>query len=189
MHVVFSHGKESGPWGQKISALAETARELGCGITSVDYQACETWQERVRKLVSVCDELDELKEPFFLVGSSMGGYVTLRAAEQVLPIGVLVLAPALTYDKCPALPSQCPLAIVHGFLDDVLPFNDSVQFAKRYGSTLHLVKDYHRLHDSIPFLQDVFQVSVKNSVLRGTKGPSVYDGPDAYERKLSFNEG
>ena len=28
-HVVFSHGKESGPWGRKISALAEVARSEG----------------------------------------------------------------------------------------------------------------------------------------------------------------
>src|SRR2546430_13666602 len=28
-HVVFSHGQESGPWGRKISALAEVARSEG----------------------------------------------------------------------------------------------------------------------------------------------------------------
>ena len=28
-HIVFSHGQGSGPWGRKISALAEVARSEG----------------------------------------------------------------------------------------------------------------------------------------------------------------
>jgi len=32
-HVVyFAHGKESGPWGIKITALAQVARELGLAV-------------------------------------------------------------------------------------------------------------------------------------------------------------
>ena len=31
-HVVFSHGKDSGPWGSKITALAETARSEGYNV-------------------------------------------------------------------------------------------------------------------------------------------------------------
>ena len=30
LRVVFSHGKDSEPWGHKILALAETARGHGC---------------------------------------------------------------------------------------------------------------------------------------------------------------
>jgi predicted alpha/beta hydrolase len=37
-HVVFSHGQESGPWGRKISALAEVARSEGYDAHSVDYR-------------------------------------------------------------------------------------------------------------------------------------------------------
>ena len=40
-HVVFSHGKESGPWGRKISALAEVARSEGYDAHSVDYRGLE----------------------------------------------------------------------------------------------------------------------------------------------------
>jgi hypothetical protein len=36
--LIFSHGQESGPWGTKINAMADTARDLGCEIDSVDYQ-------------------------------------------------------------------------------------------------------------------------------------------------------
>jgi len=36
--VVFSHGKESGPWGSKIKALAKVAERLGGNVISVDYR-------------------------------------------------------------------------------------------------------------------------------------------------------
>lgn len=36
--VVFSHGKESGPWGSKIQALAKVAERLGGDVISVDYR-------------------------------------------------------------------------------------------------------------------------------------------------------
>ena len=35
-YVVFSHGKESGPWGTKIAALADIARAEGYEVESVD---------------------------------------------------------------------------------------------------------------------------------------------------------
>ncbi|MFT6901716.1 MAG: hypothetical protein ACJAXS_001915 [Colwellia sp.] len=37
MKVIFSHGKESGPWGSKITKLANVAKELGFGVDSIDY--------------------------------------------------------------------------------------------------------------------------------------------------------
>jgi len=45
--VVFSHGKESGPWGSKITALAAVARERGAAVESVDYQGIEDARVRV----------------------------------------------------------------------------------------------------------------------------------------------
>ena len=37
-YVVFSHGKDSEPWGSKIAAMAEIAREEGFHVESVDYR-------------------------------------------------------------------------------------------------------------------------------------------------------
>lgn len=36
--VYFNHGKESGPWGSKISKLAEVAHKRGFDVESIDYQ-------------------------------------------------------------------------------------------------------------------------------------------------------
>ena len=39
--VVFSHGKDSEPWGSKIAAMAEIAREEGFQVESVDYRGID----------------------------------------------------------------------------------------------------------------------------------------------------
>jgi hypothetical protein len=37
MKVIFSHGKESGPWGSKITKLANIAKTLCFEVDSIDY--------------------------------------------------------------------------------------------------------------------------------------------------------
>ena len=72
--VIFSHGQESGPWGTKIRAMADLARELGCVADSIDYQGIADPTERVEKLIAECSALED---NLVLVGSSMGGHVVL----------------------------------------------------------------------------------------------------------------
>ncbi|MEP0710601.1 MAG: alpha/beta hydrolase, partial [Algoriphagus sp.] len=76
MKVFFSHGKESGPWGSKIKRLANIAEEYGCSVDSIDYADNPDPDLRVERLVNI---LKDVKEDFLLVGSSMGGYVSLLA--------------------------------------------------------------------------------------------------------------
>jgi hypothetical protein len=70
MKVIFSHGKESGPWGSKIKRLAGTAEGLDFSVDSINYSGIANPDERVDKL---CEYLVDENEPFVLVGSSMGG--------------------------------------------------------------------------------------------------------------------
>ena len=56
-HVVFSHGQEAGPWGRKITALAEVARAEGYDAHSVDYRGIDEPRARVARLVEFCKEL------------------------------------------------------------------------------------------------------------------------------------
>ena len=86
MKVYFSHGKESGPWGTKIKALAAIAKEHGCKVESVDYTDLASPDARVSRLIELLgSEIDK----YVLVGSSMGGYVSLvaAAAKSVTPQG------------------------------------------------------------------------------------------------------
>jgi len=147
--VIFSHGQESGPWGTKIRAMAETARALGCRVESVDYQGIADPGVRVEKLVTFCESVSE---PLLLVGSSMGGHVATAAAERVGAIGLFVLAPAYYMPGYEALTPGAPpipISIVHGWHDDVVPVDNSIRFARACSATLHLVNGDHRLTANI----------------------------------------
>ena len=80
MKVYFSHGKESGPWGFKIQRLSEIAGQQECGVESIDYTDLMDPDLRVERLLTV---LAKEAGDFILVGSSMGGYVSLVASERV----------------------------------------------------------------------------------------------------------
>ena len=99
--VIFSHGKESGPWGTKITRLARVAEELGFAVLSIDYRGVDEPAERVRMLLAQCPT--ESGSPV-LVGSSMGGAVSLAAAATPRPSGLFLMAPVIGIPGYPELP-------------------------------------------------------------------------------------
>lgn len=147
--VVFSHGQESGPWGTKIQAMAALVRERGCRAESIDYQGIAEPSDRVTRLIDACAGLDG---PLILAGSSMGGHVATAAAESVGAVGLFVLAPAYYMPGYEALTPHapaCPITIVHGWHDDVVPVENSIRFARQCAATLHIVDGDHRLTANI----------------------------------------
>jgi len=147
--VIFSHGQESGPWGTKIMAMAETVRSLGCRADSIDYQGIPDPTERVHKLIAACAGCTE---PIVLVGSSMGGHVATAAAAAVGAVGLFVLAPAFYMPGFEALtpqPPDIPISIVHGWDDDVVPVENSIRFAAPCKASLHILDAGHRLTERI----------------------------------------
>lgn len=148
--VVFSHGKESGPWGRKITAMAATARDLGHEVESVDYRGIDDPAARVEKLIAAAARL---AAPLVLVGSSMGGHVAAAAAARLRPRGVFLLAPAFYMPGFESYTPQdvpCPVAIVHGWRDDIVPVENSVRWAREHRAALHVLDSDHRLEDRIP---------------------------------------
>ena len=116
-YVVFSHGRDSGPWGKKITALADVARSEGYEVESVDYRGIEAIKGRSDKLIEVCKTL---YGDLVLVGSSLGGYVALSAAALLHARGAFLMAPALYMEGLPPLRERvldCPAALVHGLRD------------------------------------------------------------------------
>lgn len=147
--IVFSHGKESGPWGTKIRAMAEQAKGLGCRVDSIDYQGMADPAARVDKLVAACRRVDDT---LLLVGSSMGGHVATAAAEEVGAAGLFVLAPAFYmpgYEDLTPDPPAMPMCIVHGWRDEVVPVENSLRFAATCNAELHVVDGDHRLTENI----------------------------------------
>jgi len=147
--VVFSHGKESGPWGRKITAMAALARELNLAVESVDYRGMDDALARVEKLVGAAARI---AKPLVLVGSSMGGYVSAAAASRLRPRGLFLLAPAFYMPGFESYTPQdvpCPTAIVHGWRDDIVPVDHSIRWAREHHAALHVLNSDHRMEDSI----------------------------------------
>jgi pimeloyl-ACP methyl ester carboxylesterase len=156
-YVVFSHGKDSGPWGKKIIALTETAKAEGYTVESIDYRGIESPEKRVERLVEGCRSL---QGELVLVGSSMGGFVSMAAASFLHARGVFLMAPALYMPGLPELRQRvvdCPVEIVHGWKDDVVPLEHSMRFAREYGAALHVLEDDHGLHRSIRRIKHLFE--------------------------------
>lgn len=155
-HVIFSHGKDSEPWGRKILALADTARAAGCSVESVDYRGIDDVGQRLEKLLAT--GRSGAPNPV-LVGSSLGAWLSLAAAERLSARALFLMAPAVGLEpllpSLPALPpiDACPTVIVHGWRDDIVPCDHALRFAAERRATLHVVDDDHRLHASTPRLQ------------------------------------
>ncbi len=150
--VVFSHGKESGPWGIKITRLARVAQELGFAVLSIDYRGVDDPLERVRMLLAQCPANGGLT---VLAGSSMGGSVSLVAAERIRPAGLFLMAPAIGipgYPAVPPVPGAPPTVIVHGWDDDIVPPGPVIDYARQHRAELVMVPDGHTLEQSLDFL-------------------------------------
>jgi pimeloyl-ACP methyl ester carboxylesterase len=147
--VVFSHGKESGPWGAKITAMAAVVRDLNLGVVSVDYRGMDGSAQRVEKLLAVGREL---QGPIALVGSSMGGHVAAAAASRLKAAALFLLAPAFYmrgYENYTPQDVAVPTAIVHGWHDDVVPLDNVIRWARAHRATLHILDADHRLEGQI----------------------------------------
>jgi surfactin synthase thioesterase subunit len=167
MKVIFSHGKESGPWGSKITKLANIAKELGFDVDSIDYTGIISPEERVAKLNNY---LKYETQPYILVGSSMGGYVSLVAAQTSKLVGLFLLAPALFIPdyKQQTYPTNLKhLEIIHGWSDDIIPVGNSIKYAQQAQCSLHLIDGDHRLNYSIKQVSELFNLflyTVKGNV-------------------------
>jgi pimeloyl-ACP methyl ester carboxylesterase len=159
--VIFSHGKESGPWGSKIVAMAAVAAEQGWHTESIDYQGIDDPRIRVAKLIAAADAW---KGRVVLVGSSMGGHVSAAAAEPLAAIGLFVLAPAF---YMPGLEQytprvRCPSEIVHGWADAIVPVENSVRWAREHRAALHILDSDHRLQDRIETIGVLLQAFLRS---------------------------
>ncbi len=155
--VVYSHGKDSSPYSRKAVALQETCASEGYQLITVDYRGIDSPQERVLKLVDACKDV---VESLVLIGSSLGAYVSLAAAPILHARGVFLLAPAVYFDGLPPLREEaleCPIAIVHGWNDDVVPLEHSLRLGRRYRATVHIVEDDHLLHRQMGMIRYCFE--------------------------------
>ena len=135
--------------GQQDRPMAEIAREEGFHVESVDYRGIEDPHARVTRLLAFCKDL---RGSLILVGSSVGGYVSVAGSSLLQARGMFLLAPALYmpgFEKFSPRPAVCPTAIVHGWRDEVIPVENSIRFAREQNATLHVLDADHRMLDQL----------------------------------------
>jgi alpha-beta hydrolase superfamily lysophospholipase len=156
LHVVFSHGKESGPAGDKILALAEVAERFGARVSSVDYRDLPDPDDRAERLRNFPFAPGER---IVLVGSSMGSYVAAAASRAVRPEGLFLMAPAFylpTYRDREPEPFARSVQVVHGWGDEVVPVELAIRWSRRFDVPCHLLPGDHSLTACIPALRRLF---------------------------------
>jgi len=140
--------------------MAPVAQRHGLRVESIDYRGMDP-AARVERLLAVASGL---REPLILVGSSLGGHVSATVSSQVPTRGMFLLAPAFFmagYEQYTPVPAACPIEIVHGWNDTVVPPENSVRFARQYRATLHLVDSDHRLTDHIGNICELFDLFLR----------------------------
>ena len=149
--VVFAHGKESGPWGTKITQLAEVAKRRGYEVLSPDYSFTHDPKARLEHLLQLAPSA---AKSLVLVGSSMGGYVSAMACAGLQPTALFLMAPALYFPGWDEEPQDIPAltTVVHGWRDDIVPHERGRRFAARHKAALHLLDSGHTLNDCVPML-------------------------------------
>lgn len=167
--VFFSHGKESGPWGLKIRRLAKVAERFGCRVVSLDDQGVDDPQLRVRHL---CEAAGGSDDTLILVGSSMGGYVAAVASTTLAPRGLFLMAPAVGlpgYDEPEPQPVADEMQIVHGWDDDIVPFEPVLRFAQAQACPFHLLPDGHNLQVRIDQVEELFAAFLSRCLANTTQ--------------------
>ena len=162
--AIFSHGKESGPNGDKIKIMRQVAENYKIRTYSLDYRACTNAQERVDLLKNFIHNLNN--DNLVLIGSSMGGYVSTAVANEIEVDALFLLCPALyikneEYKLTEYIPKCKHIEIIHGWKDEIIPFENSIKFAKEHKAILNLIEDNHRLQDSHKFIGLRFEAFLK----------------------------
>ena len=157
LKIIFSHGKESGPYGVKINAMTQIADELGIASESIDYRGLDDPVDRVARLV---EHVSEVKEQLVLVGSSMGAYVSIKASQQLNPAALFLLAPAVYmpgYESQNMTINAEHAFVMHGLHDEIVPVGNAIRFAQEQDLELLVVDDDHVLRHSLPRICQEFK--------------------------------
>jgi len=162
-HVIFSHGHLSSPQSLKIRELEPVARESGFDTLAIDYRDLQ--DEPVARAQRLIEAIAKQSAPPVLVGSSLGGWVSMHAAETVPVAGLFLMAPALYLeDRVPegvvpeSYTPRCDrVVVVHGWHDDIIPWQHSLRFAEANQAALHLLNSNHRLESAMPELKTTFR--------------------------------
>jgi alpha/beta superfamily hydrolase len=166
MKVYFSHGKKNGPTDAKLVRLEKVAKKYNLETVIIDSSNTINPDERVNSILEIIK--NEKENEFILVGSSMGGYVSLLAAEEKIPKSLFLIAPACympNYKQQVFTPLKLKnFEIVHGWTDTVVPVEKSIRYAKETLCTLHLISANHNFDEAIESIAILFDSHLKKAL-------------------------
>ncbi len=158
MIIYFSHGKLGTPDGIKIRRLTKVAQKQGHSVRIPPFTDTLDPEVRAKRLSNILKNDVDRK---ILVGTSMGGYASLVAAETIPVKGIFLLAPALYLDGYKVqkfTPRAEFIEIVHGWNDMTVPLENSIRFAKRHRAALHILDSDHKLHSALEIVAGLFEL-------------------------------
>lgn len=154
--LIYSHGKDSSPWGEKTLAFAEVAQQQGYRVESPDYRGQPDPEQRIQQMLATDWQAFE---QVVLIGSSMGAYVSAAAAATIRPEGLFLLAPAFYLpgyrQTAFAVPAEYT-SVYHGWRDDIVPPENAWRFCREYRTRLTMLDTDHRMLSELPFLTQEF---------------------------------
>lgn len=163
--VMFFHGMEGSPTGDKPTALAKVFPSLQVpNFANMGYYSRWVLSERL---------LLHGSGPAYLIGSSMGGRLAVALAHRHpdLVAGYLLLAPALRPMDLPT-DGYCVPKVGHilvGEQDEIAGLKDAaVAFGARHGFPTTVVQDGHRLVNHIPLIVQLAQEGYAAAHLGGS---------------------
>lgn len=147
--VILSHGLESGPQATKVSALAEVCDALGWDSVRPDYRDLDARRDPrdIDRRVARAIEHAPAQGRVVFAGSSMGAFTSGLASIERASDGVFLLALPVGipgYSR-PFEAAAVPIALVHGWRDEICPVDAAIEFARGRDAMLHLVDDDHGL--------------------------------------------
>jgi pimeloyl-ACP methyl ester carboxylesterase len=162
--VIYNHGKDSTPWGEKPLAFADIAKCHDYDFESPDFRQQLNPDERVKHLLTL--DLSPY-DKVVMIGSSMGAYVATVAAEHLTQVcGLFLLAPAFYlpgYERQEFNPRH-PTWVFHGWQDDIVPPEHAWTFCRHYHCRLLMLDTDHRLLSQISLLSDEFERFLTNAM-------------------------
>lgn len=155
--LIYNHGKDSIPWGEKALALAAVGKRHGYQVISPDYQSSNDPDRRVEQLLAMdFSAYDRI----VLIGSSMGAYVATVASETIRPRGLFLIAPAFYlpgYQRSEFKPGTGQIVVFHGWQDEVVPPENAWRFCQTHRASLHMLDADHRLLSALPDMEAEFE--------------------------------
>ena len=156
---LFARARTAVRSARKILALYEIAEAEGYNAAAVDYRGIERSERARADAVGFLPQ--RLRATWCSWARASAPMSRWPPRRRCTPRGVFLMAPAMLHAGAAAAEARarcdCPMTLVHGWRDEIVPYEQSMEFAKAHGASLHLVESDHQLHSALPLIRNLFQ--------------------------------